>query len=65
MSSAKEAKKIARQFINDQKRILEEFGDSAVPSKCKAAIASAERTFLALVSKPKKSNGNVDSHDRS
>jgi len=63
MSPETQAKKIARQFISDQKRILEEFGDSAVSAKYKEAIASAEKTFQVLCSKPKPSNGK--SHRKS
>lgn len=45
-------RKIAKQFIEDQKRILEEHGDSVVRSKYKEAIASAQKTFAAISAKP-------------
>jgi hypothetical protein len=36
---------LARQFMEEQKRILEEYGDSVVFSKYKNAVTSAEKTF--------------------
>jgi hypothetical protein len=45
-----EVKKLARQFMNEQKEILEEHGDTVVRSKYKEAVLSAERTFRAIVS---------------
>jgi len=65
MSPAAQAKKIARQFIDDQKKILEEFGDSAIASKYKDAVTAAEKTFRVLCSKPKQSNGNGVNHAKS
>lgn len=51
MNGDAHAKKLAREFMEDQKRILEEFGDSAIPSKYKDAIASAQKTFQVLCAK--------------
>ncbi len=48
-----QVKRLAREFIEGQKQILEEFGDSAIASKIKEEIESAEKTFQALLSKPK------------
>ena len=48
----KEAKKLAEQFMEDQKRILEEYGDGVVKSKCKEAVASVQELFQAIASKP-------------
>ena len=48
-----EIKKIAKQFIDDQKRILEEHGDSVVRSRYQDALASAEKTFKAISAPPK------------
>jgi hypothetical protein len=46
--STDQAKKLAKQFIEDQKQILEAHGDKVVRSKCKDAIEGAQRTFEAL-----------------
>jgi predicted DNA repair protein MutK len=46
--SSEQARKLAKQFINEQKQILEAHGDRVVRSKYKDAIAGAERTFQAL-----------------
>jgi hypothetical protein len=46
--SNEQARKLATQFISEQKRILESHGDKVVQSKYKAAIAGAERTFKAI-----------------
>jgi hypothetical protein len=48
--STDQAKKMATQFINDQKQILEAHGDKVVQSKYKDAIAGAQRTFAAISS---------------
>jgi hypothetical protein len=50
--SKERAKKLARQFIEEQKRILEECGDGVVKSKCKDAVASVQEIFQAIASKP-------------
>jgi hypothetical protein len=50
--SADQAKKLAQKFIEDQKRILEEYGDSVVKSKCKDAVASVQEIFKAIASRP-------------
>jgi|HubBroStandDraft_6_1064221.scaffolds.fasta_scaffold572400_1 hypothetical protein len=44
MSDA-QIKKLARTFIEEQKRILEEYGDGVVRSKCKDAVEGAQKTF--------------------
>jgi hypothetical protein len=54
--TSEQVKKIAKDFIDSQKQILEEFGDSAVVSKLKEEIVSAERTFHNLCCKPKASD---------
>jgi hypothetical protein len=46
--STDDTKKLAKQFIDDQKRILEQHGDRVVRSKYKDAIAGAQRTFEAI-----------------
>lgn len=46
--STDQAKKLATQFINEQKRILESHGDKIVQSKYRDAIAGAQRTFAAI-----------------
>jgi hypothetical protein len=51
--SKDQAKEFAQKFIDEQKRILEEFGDSAVASKCKEAVASAQKLFQELSAKAK------------
>jgi hypothetical protein len=51
--TSEQVKKLAREFMKDQKRILEEFGDSAVASKIKEETESAEKTFQGLISIPK------------
>jgi hypothetical protein len=61
--SKHEAKKLAEQFIDDQARILEEYGDKVIKSKRKKAVASVQQIFQALSSKSK--NGNAVSQARS
>jgi hypothetical protein len=46
-------KKLAKTFIEEQRRILEEHGDGVVRSKYNAAIASAQKTFASMTAKPK------------
>jgi hypothetical protein len=48
-----EIKKLAREFIDSQKKILEEHGDSIVKSKYEEAVVSAEKIFRSIVTKPK------------
>ena len=48
MMSRIDTRTLARQFMEAQKRILEEYGDSVVLSKYKDAVASAEKTFAAM-----------------
>ncbi len=50
--STEQIRKFARQFIDEQKKILEEHGDAIVRSKYKAAIRSAQRTFEEISAKP-------------
>lgn len=50
--SRDQLKKFAKQFIDDQKRILEEHGDKVIHSKYKEAIDSAQKTFEAISAKP-------------
>jgi urate oxidase len=54
--TTEQVKKIAKDFIDSQKRILEEFGDSAVASKLKEETISAEKTFHNLCFKRKASD---------
>jgi hypothetical protein len=56
--SKEKAKKLAEQFIKEQERILEKYGDSVVKSKRKNAVASVQRIFQAIASKPT-TNGKV------
>jgi hypothetical protein len=44
MSDA-QIKKLARTFIEEQKKILEEYGDGVVRSKCADAVKGAQKTF--------------------
>ena len=46
--SSDQAKKLAKQFIDDQKQILEAHGDKVVRSKYREAVMGAQRTFEAL-----------------
>jgi hypothetical protein len=50
--STNDAKKLAKDFIDAQKRILEEHGDTIVRSKYKDAVEGARKTFLAMSAKP-------------
>ncbi len=50
--SKNDVKKLAEQFIAEQKRILEEHGDTIVRSKYKDAIEGARKTFSAISAKP-------------
>lgn len=43
--SNEQIKELAKTFINEQKRVLEEYGDSVVRSKYKEAVQGAQRTF--------------------
>ena len=44
--SSEQAKRLAKQFIEDQKQILEAHGDKVIRgAKYKDALAGAERTF--------------------
>jgi hypothetical protein len=51
--SEKQLKQLAKTFIDEQKRILEEHGDGIVRSKYNDAILSAQKTFASLAAKPK------------
>jgi hypothetical protein len=42
------AKQRAQKFIEEQKRILVEHGDSVVQSKCKDAVSSVTKVFKAI-----------------
>lgn len=44
MSDA-QIKKLAKTFIDEQKKILEEYGDGVVRSKYKDAVEGARKTF--------------------
>ena len=61
--SEEQAKKLAEKFINEQVKILEEFGDSAVKSKRKDAVASVQQIFQAIGSK--QTNGKPASQTKS
>ena len=50
--SKDQAKKLAEKFIEEQERILLEYGDSVVKSKRKNAVASVQQIFQAIASKP-------------
>ena len=43
--SSEQAKKLAKQFIDGQRQILEAHGDKMVRSKYRDAVAGAQRTF--------------------
>jgi hypothetical protein len=49
MSDAR-IKKLAKTFIEEQKRILEEYGDGVVRSKYKEAVEGARKTFRMISS---------------
>ena len=51
--SKKQLKQLAKTFIEEQKRILEEYGDGVVRSKYNDAIASAQKTFASMSAKPR------------
>jgi len=61
--SKEQAKKLAEKFIEEQVKILEEYGDSVVKSKRKDAIASVQQIFQAIGSKS--TNGKSASHAKS
>ncbi len=63
--SEEQAKKLAQKFIEDQKRILEEYGDSVVKSKCKDAVASVQEIFKAIASKPTETRAKAASQAKS
>lgn len=46
--SSEQAKKLAKQFIEDQKQIIESHGDQVVRSKYRDAVEGAQRTFEAI-----------------
>jgi hypothetical protein len=48
--SDKKIRQLARRFMNEQKKILEEHGDRVVRGKYHQAVASAERTFREIAS---------------
>ena len=49
--SKNEAKEFAKRFIEEQKRILESYGDTVVRAKYNDAVNGAQRTFE-TISKP-------------
>ena len=57
MSKA-EAKKMAEKFIEEQKRILEQYGDGVVKSKCKEAVMSVQAVFQQIAAKPSSNEKN-------
>jgi len=61
--SKEQAKKMAEKFIEEQARILEEYGDRVIKSKRKDAVASVQQIFQALGSKS--TNGKSLSHAKS
>lgn len=46
--SSDQAKKLAKQFIDEQGQILKAHGDKIVRSKYRDAVAGAQRTFEAI-----------------
>jgi len=46
--SNQQIKQLAKEFIDSQKRILEEHGDRVVRAKYKDAIADAQKTFQTI-----------------
>ena len=60
MSDA-QIKKLAKTFIEEQKRILEEYGDGVVRAKCKDAVEGARKTFRMISSA---SHANTNSKTR-
>jgi hypothetical protein len=48
--SNNDVKKLAKRFIDEQRRILERHGDGIVRSKYKEAIAGAQKTFEGIIS---------------
>jgi hypothetical protein len=45
------AKQMAQKFIEGQKKILEQYGDKVIQSKCKDAVSSVTKVFKAINSK--------------
>lgn len=43
--SKTEARELAKKYIEEQRRVLESHGDSALRSKVKEAVDGAQRTF--------------------
>ncbi len=46
--SSKQIKQLAKEFIDQQKRILEQHGDRIVRSKYRDAVDGARKTFEAI-----------------
>lgn len=46
--SDQQIKKLARNYMNEQKKILKEHGDSVVQAKYGEAVASVEKIFRAI-----------------
>jgi vacuolar-type H+-ATPase subunit E/Vma4 len=61
--SKDQAKRLAEKFIDEQARILEEYGDRVIKSKRKSAVASVQQIFQAIGSKS--TDGKAVSHAKS
>jgi hypothetical protein len=53
--SDQKVRKLARAYMNEQKKILKEYGDSVVQSKYNEAVVAVERIFREIANKPKAS----------
>lgn len=61
--SKEQARKLAEKFMKEQERIIESYGDKVVKSKHKSAVASVQRIFQAIGSRP--TNGKSASRAKS
>ncbi|HKM81920.1 MAG TPA: hypothetical protein VJY15_13285 [Candidatus Acidoferrum sp.] len=53
--SNERAKILAQKFMEEQKKILREYGDTVVESNCKEAVSSVTKVFKAIGTSPKQS----------
>jgi hypothetical protein len=49
--SVEETRKFAKQYMDEQRRILEQHGDKVVKSRYREAVNAAEQTFSVLTRK--------------
>jgi len=53
--SEERAKILAKKFVEEQKKILKEYGDTVVESNCKQAVSSVTKVFKAIGTSAKQS----------